>query len=479
MAPAIVAAFDGWIDAGGASTAAAGRLAAETEPLVTFSCDLLYDYRSRRPVLDVVDGTLTELTWPEISIKRNRLGARDVLVLTGPEPDFRWRELGAELLDVALRLGVVEWVSLGAIPAAVPHTRPVPILATASKPGLLHAEEQVGPQGLLRVPAAALSALEHTVAGGGIPAVGFFAQVPHYVGGTFTAATIALLEHAARHLGVDVPLEGLTDEAMTQRERLDAVVAGRRGLEDVRRAARERRRQPGGPDGRRARERDRALPPAARGGRRGTLPPRLTVRNRGRRPPPDERRMALPHGPSRNQARIGRRRIAMRWRTELVLYVVVFVLFGALLLWVGEATAAVVALFGAFSVALLVVTVASLKRRRAVLVVGEGSEVERIDRALERVGYDVCSCAGPANRPCPVFSGRSCPIGERPLAALIYHPAGAGARYAPCGAALRVPAVLVEERADAEPDVAGRYARVGFDGGTDRVIRTMEELLAA
>jgi hypothetical protein len=225
VAPAIVAAFDGWIDAGGASTAAAARFAADAEPIVTFSCDLLYDYRSRRPVLDVVDGTLTELTWPEISIKRHRMSARDILVLSGPEPDFRWRELAAELLDVALRLGVVEWVSLGAIPAAVPHTRPVPILATASKPGLLHHDEQVGPQGLLRVPAAALSALEHTVAGGGIPAVGFFAQVPHYVGGTYTAATIALLEHAGRHLGVDVALEGLPDEAMSQRERLDAVVA--------------------------------------------------------------------------------------------------------------------------------------------------------------------------------------------------------------------------------------------------------------
>jgi hypothetical protein len=169
----------------------------------------------------------------------------------------------------------------------------------------------------------------------------------------------------------------------------------------------------------------------------------------------------------------------MRWRTELVLYVVVFVLFGALLLWVGEATAAVAALFGAFSVVLLVVTVWYLKRRRAVLVVGEGSDIDRIDRALERVGYDVCSCAGPANRPCPVFSGRSCPIGERPLAALIYRPAGEGARYAPCGAALRVPVVLVEENADTEPDFAGTYARVGLDGGTDLVIRTMEELLAA
>jgi hypothetical protein len=225
VAPAIVAAFDGWIDAGGASTGAAEHLAAGAEPIVTFACDLLYDYRSRRPVLDVVDGTLTELTWPEITMKHLRIGERDLLVLSGPEPDFRWRELGGDLLEVAIRLGVVEWMSLGAIPAAVPHSRPVPILATASKPGLLHHDEQVGPQGLLRVPAAALSALEHTIAGGGIPAVGFFAQVPHYVGGSYAAATIGLLEHALRHLGVDVPLAGLPDEAMAQRQRLDAVVA--------------------------------------------------------------------------------------------------------------------------------------------------------------------------------------------------------------------------------------------------------------
>ncbi len=225
VAPAIVAAFDGWIDAGGASTAAAQLLSRDAGPLVTFACDLLYDYRSRRPVLDVVDGTLTQLSWPEISIKRSRIGARDVLVLTGAEPDFRWRELGGDLLEASVRLGVVEWISLGAIPAAVPHTRPVPILATASGPGLLHADEQVGPQGLLRVPAAAISTLEHTVAGSGIPAVGFFAQVPHYVGGNYTGATIAILEHTARHLGVEVPLGDLPDEAMAQRERLDAVVA--------------------------------------------------------------------------------------------------------------------------------------------------------------------------------------------------------------------------------------------------------------
>jgi hypothetical protein len=224
-APAIVAAFDGWIDAGGASTSAAEQLAREGATVATFDADQLYDYRSRRPVLDIVDGSLTELTWPALTITRARIGSRDVLVLTGPEPDFRWRELGGDVLEICLRLGVVEWISLGAIPAAVPHTRAVPILATASREGLLHHDEQQGPQGLLRVPAAAISALEHAVAGGGMPAVGFFAQVPHYVGGPYAAATIALLEHAGRHLGIDLPLGELGDEALAQRQRLDAAVA--------------------------------------------------------------------------------------------------------------------------------------------------------------------------------------------------------------------------------------------------------------
>ena len=226
VAPAILAAFDGWVDATGAATAAAERIGADADPLATFDADLLYDFRSRRPVLDIVDGTLTEITWPQLTLRRARIGGRDLLVLTGAEPDFRWRELGRDLVDLALRLGVVEWVSLGSIPTAVPHTRPVPILATASREGLLHEDEHQGPAGLLRVPAAALSTLEMAMIGSGIPAVGFYAQVPHYIGGPYAAAAIAILEHAGRHLGVELPLGPLPDEAMTQRERLDSIVQG-------------------------------------------------------------------------------------------------------------------------------------------------------------------------------------------------------------------------------------------------------------
>jgi hypothetical protein len=225
VAPAIVAAFDGWIDAAGASTAAATHIADGGETIASFDTDRLYDYRARRPVLDIVDGTLTELTWPDLSIRRVHRGGRDLLILTGPEPDFRWQQLGGELVTFAMGLGVVEWVSMGSLPTAVAHTRPVPILATSSREGLLHGDEQKGPAGLLRVPSAALSTLEFAITENGVPTVGFYAQLPHYVNGPYAAGTAALLEHVGRHLGVDLPLGDLVEAAAAQRRRLDAAVA--------------------------------------------------------------------------------------------------------------------------------------------------------------------------------------------------------------------------------------------------------------
>jgi hypothetical protein len=223
-APAMVAAFDGWVDAAGAASEVADRLARGGERVATFDGDVLFDYRSRRPVLDVVDGTLTRLVWPEFAVQRRTFSGRDLLVLHGAEPDFRWKELGDDVAELCDRLGVVEWVSLGAVPAAVPHTRPVPVLATASDDGHLDDAETQGPRGLLRVPSAALSAIELAVSGSGIPAVGFFAQVPHYVGGPYAAASLALLQHLGRHLTMDLPAGDLKEEAAAQRARLDAAV---------------------------------------------------------------------------------------------------------------------------------------------------------------------------------------------------------------------------------------------------------------
>ena len=223
--PVVLAAFDGWIDAAGASTAAVGQVATDAATVVEFDPDSLFDFRSRRPVLDIVDGTLTGLGWPELRMKRARHADRDVLVFSGAEPDYRWQELGRDTVEIVRRLGVREWISLGSIPAAVPHTRPVPVLANASAPGLLRGGEQQGPQGLLRVPSAALSTVELAVSGAGIPCVGFYAQIPHYVGGPFPAASVALLEHVSRQLGVDIPPGELLEQAAEHRQRLDEAVA--------------------------------------------------------------------------------------------------------------------------------------------------------------------------------------------------------------------------------------------------------------
>ena len=221
VAPIVVAAFDGWVDSGSSATDAAEHLAIGGQVLATFDGDLLFDYRARRPTLDIVDGRLNELTWPELTLRHVRFGERDVLVLTGAEPDFRWREFAASIVEIVARLGVAEWISLGAIPAAVPHTRSVPIIGTESAPGLLRADVRPGPAGILRVPAAALSVLERALAEGGTPALGYFAQVPHYVSGPYPVATLALLRSVERHLGVDVPAVALEEEARQLRSRLD------------------------------------------------------------------------------------------------------------------------------------------------------------------------------------------------------------------------------------------------------------------
>ena len=225
IAPTFVAAFDGWVDAGSAATTALERLLDDAVDVATFDPDALFDYRARRPTLQIVDGRLAELTWPELVVRRVSFSERDLLVLAGPEPDDRWQAFATAVVELAHRLGVVEWVSLGAIPAAVPHTRDVPILGTTSEPGRLRGNVQPGPAGLLRVPAAAISVLEMAMAEGSIPAVGYFAQVPHYVSGPYPAASLALLEALGRHLGIDLPTGDLADESGQLRTRLDTATA--------------------------------------------------------------------------------------------------------------------------------------------------------------------------------------------------------------------------------------------------------------
>ena len=234
-APVIVA-FDAWVDAGGASSTATDHIAEGGSVIATFDSDALFDYRARRPTLEIQDGRLAELTWPALEVHRASHGGRNLLVLSGAEPDYRWRDLADAVVELAVKLQVGQWISLGAIPAAVPHTRPVPILGTESAPGLLRGDVSAGPSGLLRVPAAALSVIEMAVAAAGIPSVGYFAQIPHYVSGPYAPAAVALLRAVGTHLDLPFDLAELEDEASQLRQRLDAATAS----EDTTRAYVER-----------------------------------------------------------------------------------------------------------------------------------------------------------------------------------------------------------------------------------------------
>lgn len=226
LRPALIVALDGWVDAGSAATTAAGLIAADGRVVATFDADRLFDYRARRPTLEIEDGRLSELTWPEFEIRVVRHGERDLLVLTGPEPDYRWPRLADDVVAAARALGVVEWITVGAIPAAVPHTRDVPILGTASAPGLLRGDIRPGPTGLLRVPAALVSVLEMRAAAAGIAAVGYFAQVPHYVSGPYPPAALALHRAIARHLDLTLDSGDLDTESDQLRSRLNLATAG-------------------------------------------------------------------------------------------------------------------------------------------------------------------------------------------------------------------------------------------------------------
>ena len=224
-APVLVAAFDGWVDAGQAGTLAAEQLAQGGTVVASFDGDQIYDYRARRPTLDIVNGTLMSLDWPELRLRTTSFGGRDLLILSGPEPDYRWRELSTDVAGLAKRLGVTSWVSLGAIPAAVAHTRPVPVLGTASVRGLLPDDVVQGPDGRLRVPSAAISVMELAASSAGIPCLGFYAQVPHYVSATYPAAALELVAHVGRYLALDLPLGELPAKALATRSLLDAATA--------------------------------------------------------------------------------------------------------------------------------------------------------------------------------------------------------------------------------------------------------------
>lgn len=220
--PALVVAFDGWTDAGEGGTAAARHLLdrSPTTLVGRFDPDALYDYRDRRPALEIDRGRLETVRWPELTVQHLApTSGPDLLIVTGPEPDLGWRTLASDLIELADLHGIRRYVGLGSVPGPVPHTRPVQLVCTSNDPGLL---ERLGaPHEQMVVPASAQVALEAELGAHGLTTLGLWVRMPHYVAGPYPEASRALLERLSSHLGTPVDLSGFDEQMEQNRRRLD------------------------------------------------------------------------------------------------------------------------------------------------------------------------------------------------------------------------------------------------------------------
>jgi proteasome assembly chaperone (PAC2) family protein len=214
--PIMVAAFEGWNDAGDAASGAVEHLELiwDAEPLLALDSDDYYDYQVNRPLVRQTAGVTREITWPttQISVASPPGRPRDVVLLRGIEPNMRWRAFCDEIIDAAEQLGIEMVVILGALLADTPHTRPVPITGSAHTPEAaeryhLELSQYEGPTGITGV-------LQDACVQRGLPAISFWAAVPHYVAQPPNPkATMALLRRVEDVLDVEVPLGGLPQQA--------------------------------------------------------------------------------------------------------------------------------------------------------------------------------------------------------------------------------------------------------------------------
>jgi hypothetical protein len=214
--PVLVLAIVGWVDAGEAGARSAGLLGAQLDgarAFGTYPLEDLVDLQQTRPTVSLVGGTTRTITWPTLQLIAGRAG-RDVVCCVGPEPSLRWPTVTRELVGLADQLGVELAVGLGGMPAVVSHRQPVSVLATATNPEL--AEEAGAMRADYHGPTGLQTVLQCALGDAGIPALGLWAQVPHYVSATPSPPAVrALLGklHDLADIAVDLgPLDAQVDE---------------------------------------------------------------------------------------------------------------------------------------------------------------------------------------------------------------------------------------------------------------------------
>ncbi|WP_278247020.1 PAC2 family protein [Klenkia brasiliensis] len=227
--PVVVVAFEGWNDAGDAATGALEHLELiwDAEPLAALDPEDYYDFQVNRPTVSLVDGVSRRIEWPttRISVARRPAGSdRDVVLVRGIEPNMRWRGFCAELIGILTELDATTVVALGALLADTPHTRPTPVTGSAydaesARTWGLETSKYSGPTGILGV-------FQDACVQAGLPAVSFWAAVPHYVSQPPSPqATVALLHRVEEVLEVTVPMDGLTEQAAQWVKTVDEMAA--------------------------------------------------------------------------------------------------------------------------------------------------------------------------------------------------------------------------------------------------------------
>lgn len=224
--PVMIMGLAGWGDAASAASDATDWLAEAAQPIVSFDPDAVFDYRSNRPILKMSAGEMRSITWPRLDILHAAPGGVDVLLVVGNEPDYAWSQISDDLADLAERFGVSKLVTLGAVPTPVRHSVDASVFSTASDPRLLLADDEMLMDDFV-VPASGSTVFRAAIEEVDVPAIGYWAQVPQYVGRPYHPAIVALLHKTAEHLGITLDTTGPTSDAQEQIERLDAILEER------------------------------------------------------------------------------------------------------------------------------------------------------------------------------------------------------------------------------------------------------------
>jgi proteasome assembly chaperone (PAC2) family protein len=226
--PVLIAAFEGWNDAGNAATMAAGHVAdrLDAETFADIDPEPFYDFTSSRPLVRLDDAQIRSLEWPANIFRSSRVasGERDLVVLLGLEPQLRWRTFADQIIAVAHSLGIERVITLGALLADVPHSRPIEVFGSTDDPELsgeleLAPPTYEGPTGIVGILSAACR-------DAGLPTASFWSAVPSYVpAAPSPKAALALVDRVCEVLGTSVFVTDLEIAAAAYERQVSELVA--------------------------------------------------------------------------------------------------------------------------------------------------------------------------------------------------------------------------------------------------------------